>query len=324
MDTTGSIAVECNNLSRTYSSRNVMGRRRDFVALQNLNLEIPKGAIFGLLGPNGAGKTTTVRILSTLLTPTSGTARVLGFDVETQAKQVRRNTGFILGGERGLYGRITGEQNMRFFAALNHINPGEAKRRTTQLLDRVGLTEHAGTPVENYSRGMKQRLHIARGLLTDPPVLFMDEPTIGIDPIGAQELRNYVPELAGEGKTILLTTHYMAEADMLCDTIAIIDRGELAAVGTPGEIKRRFSRLGIIEVTVNRPREQLAADILAIEAVERVESAAEGPFQKLTISITFGADLRDTIVDAIGAENIESVVSRDPTLEEAYINILQR
>ncbi len=324
MDTTGSIAVECNNLSRTYSSRNVMGRRRDFVALQNLNLEIPKGAIFGLLGPNGAGKTTTVRILSTLLTPTSGTARVLGFDVETQAKQVRRNTGFILGGERGLYGRITGEQNMRFFAALNHINPGEAKRRTTQLLDRVGLTEHAGTPVENYSRGMKQRLHIARGLLTDPPVLFMDEPTIGIDPIGAQELRNYVSELAGEGKTILLTTHYMAEADMLCDTIAIIDRGELAAVGTPGEIKRRFSRLGIIEVTVNRPREQLAAKILEIEAVERVESAAEGPFQKLTISITFGADLRDTIVDAIGAENIESVVSRDPTLEEAYINILQR
>ena len=324
MVTTGSIAVECNNLSRTYSSRNVMGRRRDFVALQNLNLEIPKGAIFGLLGPNGAGKTTTVRILSTLLTPTSGTARVLGFDVETQAKQVRRNTGFILGGERGLYGRITGEQNMRFFAALNHINPGEAKRRTAQLLDRVGLTEHAGTPVENYSRGMKQRLHIARGLLTDPPVLFMDEPTIGIDPIGAQELRNYVPELAGEGKTILLTTHYMAEADMLCDTIAIIDRGELAAVGTPGEIKRRFSRLGIIEVTVNRPREQLAADILEIEAVERVESAAEGPFQKLTISITFGADLRDTIVAAIGAENIESVVSRDPTLEEAYINILQR
>ena len=324
MDTTSSIAVECSNLSRTYSSRNVMGRRRDFVALQNLNLEIPKGAIFGLLGSNGAGKTTTVRILSTLLTPTSGTARVLGFDVETQAKQVRRHTGFILGGERGLYGRITGEQNMRFFAALNHINPGEAKRRTTQLLDRVGLTEHAGTPVENYSRGMKQRLHIARGLLTDPPVLFMDEPTIGIDPIGAQELRNYVPELAGEGKTILLTTHYMAEADMLCDTIAIIDRGELAAVGTPGEIKRRFSRLGIIEVTVNRPREQLAADILEIEAVERVESAAEGPFQKLTISITFGADLRDTIVDAIGAENIESVVSRDPTLEEAYINILQR
>ena len=324
MATTSSNAVECTNLSRVYSSRNAMGRRRDFVALKDLNLEIPRGAVFGLLGPNGAGKTTTVRILSTLLTPTSGTARVLGYDVAAQSKQVRRNTGFILGGERGLYGRITGEQNMRFFAALNHINPGEARRRTEQLLDRVGLTEFAKTAVENYSRGMKQRLHIARGLLTDPPVLFMDEPTIGIDPIGAQELRNYVTELASEGKTILLTTHYMAEADMLCDTIAIIDRGELAVVGTPGDIKRQFSRLSVVEVTVNRPREDLVAQVTEIEAVERVESAGEGPFQKLTISVTFGTDLRERITETIGPENIESLVSRDPTLEEAYINILKR
>ena len=317
-------AVECANLNRVYTSRNVVGRRRDFTALKDLSLEIPRGAVFGLLGPNGAGKTTTVRILSTLLTPTSGTARVLGYDVVSQSRQVRRNTGFILGGERGLYGRITGEQNMRFFAALNHINPGEAKRRTEQLLDRVGLSEHARTPVENYSRGMKQRLHIARGLLTDPPVLFMDEPTIGIDPIGAQELRNYVPELASEGKTILLTTHYMAEADMLCDTIAIIDQGELAATGTPGEIKRQFSRMGIVEVTVNRPREDLAARISGLEGVERVESSAEGPFQKLTISVSYGVDLNDRIAETVGADNIESMVSRDPTLEEAYINILKR
>ena len=317
-------AVECTNLNRVYTSRNVMGRRRDFTALKDLTLEIPRGAVFGLLGPNGAGKTTTVRILSTLLTPTSGTARVLGYDVVSQSKQVRRNTGFILGGERGLYGRITGEQNMRFFAALNHINPGEARRRTDQLLDRVGLVEHAKTPVENYSRGMKQRLHIARGLLIDPPVLFMDEPTIGIDPIGAQELRNYVPELASEGKTILLTTHYMAEADMLCDTIAIIDRGELAATGAPSEIKRRFSQVGIVEVTVNRPREDLVARISELEAVERVESSWEGPFQKLTVLVAYGADLRERIADTVGADNIESLVTRDPTLEEAYINILQR
>ena len=324
METSSSIAVECRNLSRTYTSRNVVGRRRDFVALKDLSLEIPRGSVFGLLGPNGAGKTTTVRILSTLLTPTSGTAHVLGYDVEAQAGQVRRNTGFILGGERGLYGRITGEQNMRFFAALNHINPREAKRRTAQLLDRVGLTEHANMAVENYSRGMKQRLHIARGLLTDPPVLFMDEPTIGIDPIGAQELRNYVPELAREGKTILLTTHYMAEADMLCDTIAIIDRGELAAEGTPGEIKRRFSRLGIVEVTVNRPREDLAARVSELEGVERVESSGEGALQKLTVSVSFGIDLKEKIVEAVGPENVEGLVSRDPTLEEAYINILKR
>ena len=324
MVASSSNAVECMNLNRVYTSRNVMGRRRDFTALKDLSLEIPKGTVFGLLGPNGAGKTTTVRILSTLLTPTSGTAKVLGYDVVSQSKQVRRDTGFILGGERGLYGRITGEQNMRFFAALNHINPSDARRRTEQLLDRVGLTEHAKTPVENYSRGMKQRLHIARGLLTDPPVLFMDEPTIGIDPIGAQELRNYVPELASEGKTILLTTHYMAEADMLCDSIAIIDRGERAAVGTPSEIKRQFSQVGIVEVTVNRPREDLVARISELEAVERVESSGEGPFQKLTISVVYGLDIRERIVEAVDSENIESLVSRDPTLEEAYINILKQ
>lgn len=324
MVVSSSNAVECTNLNRVYTSRNVMGRRRDFTALKDLSLEIPKGAVFGLLGPNGAGKTTTVRILSTLLTPTSGTAKVLGYDVVSQSKQVRRNTGFILGGERGLYGRITGEQNMRFFAALNHINPSDARRRTEQLLARVGLTEHAKTPVENYSRGMKQRLHIARGLLTDPPVLFMDEPTIGIDPIGAQELRNYVPELASEGKTILLTTHYMAEADMLCDAIAIIDRGEMAAVGTPSEIKRQFSQVGIVEVTVNRPREDLVARISELEAVERVESSGEGPFQKLNISVAYGSDIRERIVEAVDSENIESLVSRDPTLEEAYINILKQ
>lgn len=317
-------AVECSNLTRVYSSRNAVGRRREFTALKDLNLRIPKGEVFGLLGPNGAGKTTTVRILSTLLTPTSGKARVLGYDVVSQSKQVRRNTGFILGGERGLYGRITGEQNLRFFAALNHIPPREAQRRTEKLLDRVGLTEYAKKSVENYSRGMKQRLHIARGLLTDPPVLFMDEPTIGIDPIGAQELRNYVPELAAEGKTILLTTHYMAEADMLCDTIGIIDKGELAVEGAPGDIKRQFSQMGIVEVTINRPREELLKTLSEIKAVQRIESAGEGPFQKLTISVKHGCDLRERIVEAVGPENIESLVARDPTLEEAYINILNR
>ena len=271
--------IDCVNLRRVYSSHSLFGRRRESVALKDLNLQIPKGTVFGLLGPNGAGKTTTVRILSTLLTPTSGTAKVLGYDVRTQAKQVRRNIGFILGGDRGLYGRITGKQNLTYFGALNHLSPGESQRRSRQLLEKVGLTDSADVPVENYSRGMKQRLHIARGLLMDPPVLFLDEPTIGLDPIGAQELRNYAPELSAEGKTILLTTHYMAEADMLCDTIAIINRGELAAIGTPDDIKRRFSRVGIVEVTVRRAREGLLSQVSEIPGVEGVETVGDGAFQ---------------------------------------------
>ncbi len=319
----GEKVVECSDLVRVYSTRGITGRRREFAALKDLNLAITRGSVFGLLGPNGAGKTTTVRILSTLLTPSSGSARVMGYDVRSQARQVRRNIGFILGGDRGLYGRITGEQNLRYFGALNHLSPRDCRQRSAQLLERVGLTEHARTPVENYSRGMKQRLHIARGLLMDPPVLFLDEPTIGLDPIGAQELRNYVPELAAEGKTILLTTHYMAEADMLCDTIAIINRGELAAMGTPDDIKRRFSRVGIVEVLVRNARGGLVEEVSAIQGVEHVESSAENAFQKLTLSVAAGFDVRDRAAEVIGPDNIESIVMRDPTLEEAYISILR-
>ena len=179
--------------------------------------------------------------MSTLLTPTDGSARVLGYDVVRQAKQVREHIGFILGGDRGLYGRLTGKQNIRYFGALNRLDPKTASRRADELLERVGLQDSGDVLVEQYSRGMKQRLHIARGLLTDPEVIFMDEPTIGLDPIGAQELRQYIPELVDQGKTIFLTTHYMLEADMLCDTIALIDKGRLVALGTPNEIKRNFS-----------------------------------------------------------------------------------
>ena len=315
--------IECTGLGRVYYSRNLLGRKSEFTALRDLNIGVAQGNVFGLLGPNGAGKTTTVRILSTLLTPTSGSARVLGYDVATQAGQVRRNIGFILGGDRGLYGRLTGEQNLRYFGALNQMNPRAAAQRSKRLIARVGLDGQANTPVERYSRGMKQRLHIARGLLMDPPVLFLDEPTIGLDPIASQELRNYIPELASQGKTILLTTHYMGEADMLCDTIAIINRGELAAIGTPDEIKRQFSRIGVIDVMVRRAREGLTGEVSEIPGVAGVNSIGEGALQKLTISVNAGADVSDQVTEIIGSDDIESLVARNPTLEEAYINILR-
>ena len=315
--------IECTNLGRLYTSRSILGRRTETVALKNLTLKVPKGSVFGLLGPNGAGKTTAVRILSTLLTPTSGSAKVLGYDVQTQAKQVRKHIGFILGGDRGLYGRITGEQNLKYFGALNHLNPQECQRRSTLLLDMVGLSEHSRVPVENYSRGMKQRLHIARGLLMDPTVLFLDEPTIGLDPIGAQEVRNHIPTLINEGKTILLTTHYMAEADMLCDTIALINKGELAALGTPEDIKNSFSKIEVIEVLIRRTRERLPDEVSRIEGIEGTESLSEGAFQKLTITVASGTDIQNQVRQVIGADNVESLSIRSPTLEEAYINILK-
>ena len=316
-------AVECENLSRVYRSGSIIGRGRETEALVDLSIQVAKTSVFGLLGPNGAGKTTTVRILSTLLTPTHGSARVLGYDVVKQAKQVRERIGFILGGDRGLYGRLTGKQNIRYFGALNHLNPKTAEARANELLERVGLKDDGDTPVEQYSRGMKQRLHIARGLLTDPEVIFMDEPTIGLDPIGAQELRQYIPELVNQGKTIFLTTHYMLEADMLCDTIALIDKGRLVALGTPNEIKRNFSRVAIIEIVVNRTRASLAKELSGVEGVRRVETSVEGVLQKFAIFVDAGADVRTRIEEIAGADAIESQVLREPTLEEAYVSILK-
>ncbi len=315
-------AVECENLSRVYRSGSIIGRGREVEALVDLSIKVPKTSVFGLLGPNGAGKTTTVRILSTLLTPTGGRASVLGYDVVRQARQVRERIGFILGGDRGLYGRLTGKQNIRYFGALNRLDPKIAGRRADELLERVGLEDAADVLVEQYSRGMKQRLHIARGLLTDPEVIFMDEPTIGLDPIGAQELRQYIPELVNQGKTIFLTTHYMLEADMLCDTIALIDKGRLVALGTPNEIKRNFSRVEIVEVVVNRTRASLTEELSGVEGVRRVETSAEGVLQKFAVFLDAGADVRPQIQNIVGVDAIESLVVREPTLEEAYVSIL--
>ena len=323
MDNESRWAIECQNLGRVYSSRALLGGRRETHALIDLTLQIPHGVVFGLLGPNGAGKTTTVRILSTLLTPTTGSARVLGFDVVRQAAQVRRHIRFILGGDRGLYGRLTGRQNLRYFAALSRMNPRDAGRRAEELLALVGLAGRGDSLVEQYSRGMKQRLHVARGLLTDPTIPFMDEPTLGLDPIGAQEVRQLVSQLVSSGKTILLTTHYMFEADQLCHTIAMINKGKHVALGSPTEIKRQFSDITVIEVKVKQTRPGLLDKVLRVDGVERVESGVDGLFQKLSVQTKAGLDLRDQVSAIVGEGNIESLLVRDPTLEEAYLSILR-
>ena len=316
-------AVECESVGRVYKSRSLLRVTREVQALRDLTMHIPKGIVFGLLGPNGAGKTTAVRILSTLLAPTTGSARVLGFDVVRQASQARRHIGLILGGDRGHYGWLTGRENLQYFGALNHLDPRDARRRTDQLLTMVGLADRGNVRVEQYSRGMKQRLHIARGLLTDPDVLFMDEPTMGLDPIGAQEIRGLIPQLVAQGKTVLLTTHYMSEADQLCHTVAMINKGELVALGTPTEIRTQFSHISVLEVTLKQARAGLLEQISSIEGVQRADAQVDGALQKLLIQTTAGRDLRQQVISVIGQENIETLVLRDPTLEEAYLSILR-
>ncbi|MBO0684622.1 MAG: ABC transporter ATP-binding protein [Candidatus Dormibacteraeota bacterium] len=316
-------AVSCRRLRRVYTARR-FGRRTETVAVDDIDLEVGQGEVFGLLGPNGAGKTTTIRMLSTLLLPTGGEATVLGRDLVREGGEIRKRIGLVLGGDRGLYGRLTGLQNLRYFAALNYLEGRAARRRAEQLLDMVGLQGQGNVLVERYSRGMRQRLHIARGLMTDPELLYMDEPTIGVDPVGAAEIRRLIPVLVSRGKTILLTTHYMLEADHLCDRIAIIDHGRIAASGTPAEIKAHFSRVSVLEVLMAGGRARVVDDLAAIPGVHRVDRSSEGPLERLVVQTQAGDDLREAVLAAIGdPEAVQGVVAREPTLEEAYVSILR-
>jgi len=315
--------IECLNIKRIFVSRTLLGKKQETVALNGLNFSVPRGIVFGLLGPNGSGKTTTIRILSTLLTPTAGQARVLGFDVVREASKVRGRIGLVLGGERGLYGRLTGEENLKYFAALNHLSQEFSRKRVKEIIELVGLASASNRPVEQYSRGMRQRLHIARGLLTDPEVLFLDEPTIGLDPAGAQELRQLIPELIQTGKTILLTTHYMSEADELSHHIAIINHGKIVATGTPSEIKRSFSKIAVCEVICRQSEVNAVEAVQSIQGIQHVISTSDGPLQRLTIHVLPGTEVKAEVTSILGASNIESVIMRDPTLEEAYLSIIK-
>ncbi|MCL5040213.1 MAG: ATP-binding cassette domain-containing protein [Firmicutes bacterium] len=216
--------------------------RPQLVAVEDVSLTIQSGEIFGLLGPNGAGKSTTIRMLATLLEPSRGTARIAGFDVVRQPQAVRRRLGTVLGGERSTYWKLTGRENLEYFAALYQIPGGEARLRIQELLARLDLEAKANELVERYSSGMKQRLALARALLPRPPVLLLDEPTVGLDPQSARNLRQIIRELKEQGHTILLTTHYMEEADQLSDRIAIIDHGRVIALDTPRALKASLTQ----------------------------------------------------------------------------------
>ncbi|KUO74412.1 MAG: hypothetical protein APF77_06175 [Clostridia bacterium BRH_c25] len=231
--------IEVIDLKREYHTIiGVLKREKTTVnALKGISFSVEKGEIFGLLGPNGAGKTSTIKILTTLLVPTSGQATVLGYKCFGEEKKLRKKINFIFGGERSLYWRLSAWDNLSYFCDLYSVDEKSKKKRIAKLLELVGLSDKAHYKVESFSKGMKQRLQIARGMVNDPEVLFLDEPTIGLDPLGAKTLRDIIRLLSSEGKTIVLTTHYMPEADELCDRIAVINKGKIIAMGEPGKLK---------------------------------------------------------------------------------------
>jgi ABC-2 type transport system ATP-binding protein len=226
-------------------------RKEMFTAVDGVDLQIAQGEIFGLLGPNGAGKSTTIRMLCTLLEPTGGTAHVNGFDILRQPTQVRQSLGTVLAGERSIYWKLTGRENLEYFAALYHLPPAVARQRINELLERMEISDRANELVEKYSTGMRQRIALSKALLARPPILLLDEPTLGLDPQAARRVRELIAELKAEGHTILLTTHYMEEADQLSDRIGIIDQGKIIALDTPAGLKQRIDQHEIVHMEVS-------------------------------------------------------------------------
>jgi ABC-2 type transport system ATP-binding protein len=261
-------------------------------------------------------------MLITLLIPTKGTASVLGYDVVKDAREVRKRIGYVFGGERGVYERLSGYDNLRYFAELYGVPPREIHTRIDSLLELVGLKGREQERTEGYSRGMKQRLHIARGLLHDPPVVFLDEPTIGLDPVGARELRATIASLADAGKTILLTTHYMFEADALCDRIAVINRGEIVAQGTPADLKREVAQGTVVEVEVFGIPERTIERVRGISGVQSVSVEERDQAQMLLVQTRADVELTQAILGELNGANVGRISRREPTLEDAYVTLV--
>lgn len=318
-------AIEVQNLRRVYyASTGVMRRtKKEVEAVKDVSFSVAEGELFGLLGPNGAGKTTTVKMLTTLLIPTSGTATVAGFDLVQHAQQVRERIGFIFGGERGLYWRLSAVDNLRYFASLYRIEPKAARKRIDYLIELVGLKGREMERIEGYSRGMKQRVHIARTLLHNPPILFLDEPTIGLDPVGARELRGIVRNLQAENKTILLTTHYMFEADALCDRIAVIKQGEIVAYDTPQNLKATVSDLAVVELEVFGVSDEVVSKIRSQAGVEAVSVENRDMRQVLLIQSPRGGEIVPEVMANLNGQRVGRVVVREPTLEDAYVRLVE-
>lgn len=317
-------AIEIENLRRVYKTTIGTFRRKtkEVVAVDDISFEIKNGELFGLLGPNGAGKTTTVKMLTTLLIPTAGSIRIQGYDVEKEAEKIRPIIGFIFGGERGLYWRLSGRDNLRYFASLYHVEPDVAKKRIEYLIELVGLKGREKEKVEGYSRGMKQRLHIARALIHDPDILFLDEPTIGLDPVGARDLREMIRNLQSEKKTILLTTHYMFEADALCERIAVIDHGNIVALDTPEELKKEVQDLSVIEVEVFGLADEMFNQISDLSFVDKVAIENREQTQVLMVQTKRGSGAIPDLMNALNGVRIGRVTSREPTLEDAYVRLV--
>jgi ABC-2 type transport system ATP-binding protein len=316
--------IEAENLVRIYHTSTgwLRKKRKETLAVDRVSFSVDRGELFGVLGPNGAGKTTTIKKLTTLLIPTGGSARVLGHDVVKEAMEVRKRIGLVLGGERGLYYRVTGRQNLKYFADLYGVPLQDRDRRIQELLDMVGLTDKADHKVEDYSRGMKQKLHIAKGIIHDPEVIFMDEPTIGLDPQASRETRKLTQDLTAQGKTILLTTHYMFEADELCGRIAVINNGRIVALDSPQGLKGLIKDTAGIAVEGFGIDDALMDKVRKVEGVLTVSATMNESKQVMRVQVRDAGEMLTPVTRSLDCKVIDVRV-KEPTLEDAYMWLVE-
>lgn len=304
------------------------GKWTEVEAVADLSFRMKPGKIIGLLGVNGAGKTTTIKMCSTLLTPTSGTITVDGYDAVRHDRLVKSKVNMIAGGERMLYWRLTGRENLQYFGSLYGLSGAGLQSRIFSLFAQVGLEEAADTPVERYSKGMKQRLQIARGLINDPSYLFLDEPTLGLDAPIARQLRKHVKDLAVQkGKAILLTSHYIQEVEELCDEVYIINKGKLVAHDTPQQLTQSLSQETTLHVVIPALSEALDRDLrqLAIRFGGSWD-VTETPEQALEITLCSRTDMTPALLSLL-AEHQSPVLrlqTKQPTLEDVILHMAER
>ncbi|MEM0041446.1 MAG: ABC transporter ATP-binding protein [Candidatus Korarchaeum sp.] len=327
-------AIEVEGLEKRYVTylRRGLRRERSLVrALRGISFQVDEGEVFGLLGPNGAGKTTTVKILSTLLLPDSGSAKVLGYDVVREPEEVRRRIGVSLSVERGFFWKLTGRENLRYFGMLYGLNGGRLKERVDLTLKLVGLDELGASDklYEEYSTGMKARLSIARALLTDPEVLILDEPTLGLDPNSARLVRELLIRLAhDESKTVLVTTHNMFEAEMMCDRVAIIDRGMIIALDSVERLKGLVRGSVTVELLVLPPAKLSTSDLraeLRNEIGNSLEVIQES--EEVRVKVITTPSEREKLTQALLSKlhslgcGVRRVEVREPSLEDVFVEL---
>jgi ABC-2 type transport system ATP-binding protein len=323
------LAIDARGLRRVYAAK-----PKSVVALDGVDLQVEPGEFFGLLGPNGAGKTTLIKILTTLLLPSEGSARIFGFDVERQTKQIRRIMNMVAGGEQSGYGILTVREQLWMFSQFYGLPSRDGWKRVDELIEAVGMDEQREQRVSTLSTGQRQRMNFARGLLNDPWIFFLDEPTLGLDVSAARSVRELVLawKAAVPGRTILLTTHYMQEADELCDRIAIVDHGRILALGTPDELKKRVQRESVFRLELDRLDGGLGAlrrlpGVVSATASAADQTTGDGGRQTVGVNLALVDDAAlGDVVGALGGlgSHIRALRKSEPSLEDVFVELVGR